>query len=510
MAVGTEGTSFSSRKEWEVFAHTLGQVFLVAVIVFGINYLATRHGKRHDLTTEGIQSLSGKTRATLDSLPGGIEIYSFLDDSQRSGRFVPEAIAEVESNLADLLWQYADYSDRVTYEVLDLHQQRSRVEVLHQEFGIQDANRILVVARSPDGQVSQRKILTLEDVALPPEPLSYRRIGGFRGDEALVQAIRTVTTDEVISICFTTGHGETDPSERMALLKAYLEEEAYRFETVDLRSRGRVPEGCGVLVVAGGERPFEGEEVEAVIDYLHGGGNLLLAADPGWETGLDEALEEVGLELHDDEVVVALELDIRARGIGAIGQRFIPSLHLDTDDLGPTHPVTRKLVERRYRVAFEYLRSIGPFGDIHRSRYQYLVRTNAQSFGETDGLQTSGVRPGYDEERDHPGPLDVAAAVEVPFGDPGLESTPVARAIVVGDASFLEDEPIAQVANREFAYGALLWLAGRDPIELPPPDPNEWKADLEEGEFLKLFLGFLLIPVGCFAAGIVVWFLRKS
>lgn len=515
-AEGRDEPSFSENREWTIFAHVFAQIVLAGLLTAGLLRLSDLHGRRFDLTTEKVHSLSDKTVQVLDELEGPIEIYSFIDPSKSGGGFTDVGVGEIREQLELLLWRMRDHSDRIKTEILDVHRQPERIQELQKELGIREENLVLVVFRDEGGVVHQ-KSLTLRDLAIAnPDMWSGPHIGGFKGEETIVQAIRTVTAGEIVRICFTTGHGELDPAERTGLIKAYLENEAYTIDTIDLRQEREVPPDCRVLVVAGGDSAFEPAEVDAVRAHVQRGGSLFYLAEPEWTSGLEDVLDELGVVLGKGIVVCEERFFLQAQSGGAteIRGNFVPTLTLPT--LDPRHPVTSKLAERRFRIELQFFRSIGRSGDDPTAQYTGLVST----FDDEETEQPeSWVWTNWETERDtrktglgpedRRGPVDVAVAVVKSFGDPNVPATPKARVVAVGDASFLEDSLIKAASNREFAYASLIWLAGRDPITLPPPEPKEWTVDMQQAENRGRMLYLLLFPTMVGMFGIIMWLWRR-
>ncbi|MBI4612919.1 MAG: Gldg family protein [Planctomycetes bacterium] len=510
----SDSPSFSERKDWELLFHVLAQLLLVVAIAWGANWLWYDRGERHDLTASKAESLAEKTRTILDGLEEDkvrIEVVSLIDPKQSSGRFTDDAMRLIRDRLNETCWHFRDYTDLFDYRILDVHLQKAEVDDVAREHSVEEDNLVLVLATFGD-KTTQKKFLRPADLAIPPQDFfSGKLIEAYKGEEAIAQAIRTVTVREPVPVYHTTGHGELDLARKSASLVAFLEDEAYTFAPCDLRVQGRVPDDCKVLVIAGGDRPFGPVEANAVLEYVRGGGGLLLLGEVGWNTGLDDVLDEVGIDLRDDLVWVEQQmLRLVGGGVESVGGGIL-TYEVDTKELGASHPVTRGLAERDYRVDLLYARSVAPLGGDSTAKYSGLVKTDDKSWGLVNyrGWTPAVVENGP-SQNDHKGPLDIAAAVTKYYGDPALESTVSSRAVCVGDATFFEDEFLKRQKNREFAYLAILWLAGRDPVVLPPPETGEWKAELEDSEFWKgVLLPLLILPFATLCLGVIVWLVRR-
>jgi hypothetical protein len=180
-------------------------------------------------------------------------------------------------------------------------------------------------------------------------------------EEDFTNGLLRATSETGREVCFSEGHGESDPEslsshdhfeaaedpghvhtqggdgvrrvlERhgMGLAREALETLGYRVSKRATATGPRALEGCAVVVVASPTLRFEADEVEALGDFLERGGSALLLLEPGVDAGLGSVLREFGIRAT-------------ARGVRD------PSRHYWTDSATPAvsryprHRITRGL-----------------------------------------------------------------------------------------------------------------------------------------------------------------------
>ena len=69
-----------------------------------------------------------------------------------------------------------------------------------------------------------------------------------------------------------------------------------------------------------------------------------------------------------------------------------------------------------------------------------------------------GAKVSFDEKSDIPGPINIAVALERPYGKKGQ------RVVVVGNANFLSNTFLANGGNLDLGINMVNWLAGDDSL----------------------------------------------
>jgi ABC-type uncharacterized transport system involved in gliding motility auxiliary subunit len=112
----------------------------------------------------------------------------------------------------------------------------------------------------------------------------------------------------------------------------------------------------------------------------------------------------------------------------------------------------------------------------------------------------------FDKNRDFPGPVNIATALERTVGDRQQ------RVVVAGNAGFLSNTFIGNGGNLDLGINMINWLAGDDRLitlqPRPAPDSN---LDLQpRALYLIAFTFVLALPLAFIATGIVMWWRRRS
>lgn len=125
----------------------------------------------------------------------------------------------------------------------------------------------------------------------------------FHGETAITQLIEYVSADIIPQAYFMTGHGEDSATDGnfAALLQYY----GYPFGVYDAPSDDAVPADAACIIVNEPKEDFTEEQVDALIEYLDGGGNmmLLLSSECAQMTNLSALTEYCGFSVGEDVVM---------------------------------------------------------------------------------------------------------------------------------------------------------------------------------------------------------------
>lgn len=218
-------------------------------------YLFTmRYDARFDLTSNKVHSLTDATESYLRLLGKDVEIVVFDTDD------VP---------YRDLLELYSASTPRVKWSIHD----PLADPVFTRQFDPIISENVLYI-RSGEKKMRLSK--------------------GEFNEHAVTNGIVEVTRDQVIKVCFLTGHGElafnTPPKESSAtpsvgIFKDFLASRVMQVEELDLIKRGFIPKDASLLVIAGPTRDLSPAEANQLEAYLTAGGRLLLLFNLPRQTG---------------------------------------------------------------------------------------------------------------------------------------------------------------------------------------------------------------------------------
>jgi ABC-type uncharacterized transport system involved in gliding motility auxiliary subunit len=507
-------------------------VMVVAVLglLAGLNYLASRRNKTWDLTKQHRHSLSEQSRRVLDGLKDDITLTYF----ERTGRM---------EEGKDQLELYARASRRVKVAYVDPMVNPGPARE-HEITG----PTVLVSAGARN-----------EKVTTPSE-------------QDITNAIIKVTRGVKKTVCFQEGEGERDPDDGGARgfsgAKAALGKTQYDTRKVFLAREGQVPADCTVLVVAGPDKDLFPQAVDAIRNFVRGGGKVLIMIEPelrGSAPALVSLAADWNLQVGHDVVV-------DSSGMGQIvGGGALTPVVLNY----PYHEITKDL--REVMTVFHTARSVqAGTGGAAGIAAQNLAETFDVSWAETDLTLKGQVR--FDEGKDKRGPVSLAAVATLsgtalapagapapspaaaspaatlegpviaspgalppasPSASPGSASpagaspspspspsaSPApepsaspdegkreARVAVFGDADFASNALLQVQGNQDLFVNTVAWLA-QDPdlISIRPREPDDQRLFLTQQQQGNVrMVSLFLLPGALVAGGVYSWWRRRG
>ncbi len=481
---------------------------LVLAIVLMVNYLAFRHYKRLDWTSEGMFTLSGKSLKVVRGLTKDVDIYVFLSQGEESFEAADE-----------LIKRYKAASPHIKAHYVDPDRNPSEFKLLAQRYGVASGATATGEARA---DVAAIVVQGKKNWHVSRDDLVGWGMGGGSGDQqaevqvkaeqALTGALMQVVSGRPTKVCVTKGHGEwslDDSDERsLSSLKTGLRHDNIVWEAFETLGKKQVPAGCDALFVLGPQRAFSDQEAKLVLDYARGGGNVMLALDPVIDhdeiqpTGFEQPLQSVGVRL---DRALAIELDQDH----LLSPNTVEFLVTEFGD----HPTTRVLKDRA-RVVVALARSLSVTE--HSDKIEVLMRTSDKAFGATDISQVMG---GDKEPKrgasDIAGPLDLALAVRMRDEAQAEKGKALGgRLIVVGDSDFLQGSLLEapELANFHLASAWTGWLTQREAlIEIPPKKLKGGNIVFTQDSLWGLLFRIgVLLPGAALLLGLAVWFNRRS
>ncbi len=470
-------------------------VLLGALLVFA-NYFSGRYYKRFDWTRTKLYSLSEKSENVLATLDEPVEVYVFLSPQD-----------ELYEPVRELLRRYEAATPRVTVKIVDPEKSPLEAEQLVQRFAVTGAS--IVVVRGDDKRVidsSELADMDFSGLQMGGQP----RMAGFKGEQAVTSAIYQVAEGSKPKVLVTTGHGELrlDDAGPRGLSSAQQLLGADNFEIEEWAPLGKaaVPEGTGLIVIAGPRGTFVEPELELLTTYLTGGGRILVLLDPSVqterfvETGLGPWLAGFGVEVGNDVVVDP------GNPLPFFGAETIFANRYGQ------HAIVRPLAEAGIPVLFAASRSVRP-GSAPGYTVTQLVETTDEGWGETDLSALDQVERG---EADFGGPVPLGAAVEseqaapaapaeAPGGEPAAAPAK-ARLVVFGDSDFAANRLVqGNAGNSVLLANALNWLVEREALlGIPPKKTEQVRLSMTQGQ-LRAVMAIAVLGLPGLAVGTGIW-----
>ena len=480
--------SFSGRQA-RLGSLAVASVAVVLAILVAINYLASRHNKRWDLTAAKQFSLSDQTKKVLQGLDKPVRVLVF-DRTDGFPRF------------RERLEEYEYISKQLKVEYVDLE-------------------------KSP-GRANEYKITAAGTVVFEYDGRTERVTSD--GEQELTNGLIKVLQGKQHKVYFVQGHGEhsNDSSDRngYSTIAAALGSDNFQTGSIVLAQEKQVPADASVLVAAGPKTDFFPAEVDMIKAYLAKGGKIFFMLDPP-DRADSPALTNLAALLKDWAIEIGNNVVVDVSGMGQL---------LGTDVSVPvaakyeSHPITDRF---NLLTAYPLARSVvGSSGGANGRTAQNLVMTSAKSWAETDikRLTTSGEVARDLDKGDLAGPVSLAAAVSAPATDvppapapppadaskvPGAKPDeppkPETRIVVFGDSDFVANRYLGIPGNKDLFLNAVNWLAQQENlISIRPRDPESRGITLtSERAQIIFWLSILIIPGLILALGVQTWWRRR-
>jgi len=459
---------------------SLFTVIVLAVVVI-LYSLAIQHNQRFDVTQAKRFTLADQSVKLLQGLAYPLKVIGFYS--------LPERERET---FTDLLKQYAQHTDKISYEVVD----PDRQPAMAKQYDITAYNTVVV-----EGNGKKEKILRLEEAAL-------------------TNAMLKVTRNTKKIVYFITGHGGpalTDSDRNgYSVAKQALEEQNYTVQELVLARQTQVPDDAAVVVLAGPRQDLLDSESEALSTFLGRGGHLLVLIDPETVPALVTFIKRYGLEVGNDVIV---ETNPLGRLVG--GDYLLPVVMTYEH-----HAITKEL--GNVMTMFPLVRSVQGAKDLPQgSTAQGLAMTSAESWAETDLKALHAGRTTFEAESDRRGPITIAAVATINTGTTGTaasssaestdqpgkdKSARAARLVVFGDSEFANNSLFSVQGNGNLFLNTVSWLAEEEDLIAIPPRKGGVSGPvmLTAAQAPLIFwLPVVILPLAVLASGAAVFMRRK-
>ena len=472
-------------------AYLFTYILVIIAVLGATNWLANRHNKSFDSTSNKRFSLSEQTAKVVKGLNRDVTV-TYFDKSTEFGR------------ARDLLDRYNNLSGKLHVEYVD----PDKKPQIATAAGVKTYGTIIV---DSGVRKEEAKSLTEEDLT-----------------GALIRSLKSGERN----VCFVTGSGEhsLDDSGRTGYssVKEALEKNNYKTRTISLLGAGAgaastpqavklgqpavppaanapkpsVPADCTVLVVGGPKYDYTEPEVGAIKSYVEGGGRALFMVDPPLKLGRDDNSGSPALTAVIQDWGVTLNKDL-ALDTSGVGQIFGLGPEVPLVTTYESQPIVRDLKE--VATAFPLARTVDVKSST-KGTAEKLFSTSSNSYATTQ-INSAEIR--IDPKKDKKGPLALAAAgtYNNPTGDKSKEG----RFVVVGSSNWASNNILRFNGNRDLFLNMMNWLSSdEDLISIRPKDPEDRRLNISSRQMSALFYSSMVfLPLIVVMSGFAVWWRRR-
>lgn len=448
-------------------------VFVGLLVV--VNWMATRHDHRWDLTENGVFSLSRESVDVIKGLKKPLKIVAFKVGGMQDEDSVDQLLK---------LYQFEEPS-KITTEFVDPRKKPHLVD----KYGMKPGD--VVYLEYGEGEGSQ---------------VSRVNEGS---EDTITNGIIKMTRGDAKKIYYVQGHDEAElegvlPTGVKKLSDA-IKNEHLTIEGIVLGQKGAVPDDASALILLAPKKELLPEEREMIIKYVEGGGHLLLFTDPRAPEDARAIAAKFGIDIGNDVVIDQVQRLFAAPALGA--QPMVR-------DYG-AHPITANFSPEDNITIFNLASTVTTQQKSENGvTYTELARSSPTAWGETSlALVFDADEPGaIKEPNDKVGPVSMAMAYEKKIEGADKDAPKVSRLVVFGDSDWVLNANFNVYAHRDFVLRAIGWAAGAEGgVVISPRSMREPKFDpIKPETYAKIMASSFVIPELIIIFGLIIWWKRRT
>lgn len=504
-------------RRYRIGGLSLIQIASAIVLYFSLNYLASQHWTRIDLSGDAAYTLSSATRNLLISpaIQDRKEPVKFLVAFRTSAPFYQRIRTVAE--------QYELLSNgKVKVELLDPIRSPDATIAKAEEYGEVFTStrnrrmftRNLVVIDARDGSTDPGEdssglsphIRFVEDeemVRFETTDDNQRKPTGFLGEDALTSGLLAALEGRPRQIYFIADKSGLPPGgagSAWANFAGTLLTRNAPPVRINLAEVPRIPDDASAVALIDPVYDLTPAELDVLKEYWARPRSSLLVTSGAGEMPprLRAFLREHGVTVNRDRVVTKKGSQVTTNVLGV----FTHGLDL-TRELGGKSTllegVTRSLEVRESNNDDLTSRGIAPYS---------VLETGPDFWGET-GFEKGS--PTFDPLEDTQGPLSLAAAVIRGTANSDSHGNEISRMIVIANSDFLDPNHFSDI-NRDFLATSIDWLVGREAISgFGPRTFGTYKLPLLDPQvsFINR-VNLIFLPAFALLAGVLIWSSRRA
>ena len=294
-------------------------------------------------------------------------------------------------------------------------------------------------------------------------------------------------------LMYLDGHGERKlngtANHDLGEFGKKLQQNGYRISGLNLTLAPDVPGNASLLVLTHPQAQLMQGEVDKVLRHIDNGGNLLWLIDAEPLRGLEPIAEKLGLLLTPGMVIDPASQEMNAPANWTLSAGY------------PPHAVTHNF---NLITVFPYARSLG-LEDNNGWQRHTLVEGAPRGWVSRNAFKPA-TQPRFDKNRDIPGPVSLAVALQRTMNDKEQ------RIIIVGGASFLANAYSGNGGNMDLGINMVNWLTDEEALITIQPHANKDGTVTFSTHALTLIsIGLVIaLPLLLLVVGGIQWWRRRS
>jgi len=429
---------------------------LLLAAVVALYQLAARHPVQWDMTQSASNSLETSSVDVLKQLPGELKLTVYATGQDAN-------LGDIHKLIRDFVALYQRYKPDITLTFVDPVKQPEETRKVN----IQANGEMLV---QYGGRSEHLTLLS---------------------EQALTSALLRLAHSKDKLLTYLEGHGERRldgiANHDLGEFGKKLQQNGYRLGNLNLTIAQGVPRNTSTLIITQPQVDLLPGEVDKLLRYIADGGNLLWLVDAEPLHGLERLAEKLGLLLTPGIVIDPAAEEMRAPATWTLGAGY------------PPHAVTHSF---NLITVFPYARAIGWE---ESPEWQHTMLVEAAPRGWVSSRTVQG-KPRFDKNRDVPGPVTIALALQRNINDRDQ------RIVIVGSGSFLANAYSGNGGNMDLGINMVNWLSNEEKlISIQPRAVKDGAVSLSKTQ-LGIISGGLLIalPLLLVLVGSMMWWRRRQ
>jgi len=483
--LGQAGQAISGRAS----RFSLNLTFYTAIflgLLVAVNWLASQHNRSWDTTEEGVYSLSRESVEVIRNLKEPLKIVSVLGAE----------IAD-RQDLNEFFGRYRDQNrSRVSLDIID---PRSEPHLLD-HYEIRPGNVVYLQY----GEGDNSSVVRLNE----------------RTEEAVTNAIIKLTRGAARNIYYVVGHDqpslESDEPTGLKEFASALKDAHLSMSPLFLGERAEIPSDASAVILAAPKRSMLPEERQLLLDYVDGGGSLLMLSNPQTSGDIKMLAQEFGLKVGDNVVIDQIQRLFSGPSLGAqpVVRDYV------------SHPITRNMSENDITI-FNIASTVSALeNDTLSEESDKITRTELLYSSPTAWAETN-LEALFDPEQpvaileddDIMGPVPLAAVYEKKLDAvAGDEENSIdasfkkaSRVVVFGDLDWMLNANINVYANRDLLLNTVSWLVGEEGgVIIGTGSLRASFAPIPRNTFMLILTSSFIVPELILILGFFIWWRRKA
>ena len=457
-------------------AYSTGSIALAVAVVVVINIVLGEMPSSWtsvDMTSQKLYSLTDQTKEFVESINEDVTIYVIVaEDSQ-------------DTTLGQTLQRYDDLSEHIKVEYVDPNVNPRFY--MHYTDSI-SMNSLIVV--------SEKRNKVIDYSSIYESSFDYTTYTstttGYDGEGQITSALDYVLSDSMPKVYMTEGHGEYTLSSSFTNA---LKKENVDCETVNLMDYDTVPRDAACLIINAPGSDFSSDDTDKVIEYLNAGGNVVFVTGltEGETPNLDAITDYMGLSIAEGLVV---EQD--AANYYRNPYYLLPTQSYSTYTAG---------LYNQYYIFAPYVQGIVIENEEAEGiTYNSFLSTSDKAFAKVGDINVQN----FDKaEGDIDGPFGVGVSAVKELAE---ETS--ATLIVYGCDQLFTDEANSMVSGANgvlFTNTVSSFVDHEVSVSIPAKSYEISYLTIPQSKAVLVgMMTIIVIPVGCLAAGFVIWFRRRK